>query len=43
VQATRFMWMPWLLTAQTMLLPAGRPRRLPSAVHPEHDAPTACG
>jgi len=34
VQATRFMWMPWLLTAQTMMLPAGRPRTLPSAVHP---------
>src|SRR6185369_7980642 len=23
VHATRFMWMPWLLTAQTMMLPAG--------------------
>jgi hypothetical protein len=34
VQATRFMWMPRLLTAQTMMLPAGRPRTLPSAVHP---------
>jgi hypothetical protein len=43
VQATRFMWMPWLLTAQTMLLPAGRPRTLPGAVHPEHEAPTANG
>jgi hypothetical protein len=40
-QATRFMWMPWLLTAQTMLLPAGRPRTLPSAVHPQQEAPTA--
>ena len=35
VHATRFMWMPWLLTAQTMMLPAGQPRTLPSAVHPE--------
>jgi len=43
VQATRFMWMPWLLTAQTMMLPAGRPRTLPSAVHPEQEAPTANG
>jgi hypothetical protein len=31
VQATRLMWMPWLLTAQTMMLPAGQPRTLPSA------------
>src|SRR5262245_54183220 len=33
VQATRFMWTP-LLAAQTMMLPAGRPRILPSAVPP---------
>src|SRR6476659_5958519 len=38
VHATRFMWMPWLLTAQTMMLPAGQPRTLPSAVHPEQEA-----
>ena len=31
VHATRFMWMPWLLTAQTMMQPAGQPRTLPSA------------
>ncbi|MCA6116540.1 hypothetical protein J6524_16780 [Bradyrhizobium sp. WSM 1738] len=37
VQATRLMWMPWLLTAQTMMLPAGRPRTLPSAIHPEQE------
>ncbi len=43
VHATRFMWMPWLLTAQTMMLPAGQPRTLPSAVHPEQEAPAACG
>jgi hypothetical protein len=43
VQATRFMWMPWLLTAQTMMLPAGRSRTLPSAVHPEQEAPAARG
>jgi hypothetical protein len=40
VQATRFMWMPWLLTAPTMMRPAGRPRTLPSAVHPQQEAPT---
>ncbi|MBR0960039.1 hypothetical protein [Bradyrhizobium japonicum] len=43
VQATRLMWMPWLVTAQTMLLPAGWPYALPSAIHPEQEAPTASG
>jgi hypothetical protein len=43
VQATRFMWMPWLLTAQTMMPSAGRPRTLPSAVDPQQKAPTASG
>jgi len=31
VQAARLMWMPWLLTAQTMMLPQDRPRTLPNA------------
>jgi hypothetical protein len=31
VQAARLMWMPWLLTAQTMMLPQDRPRALPNA------------
>src|ERR1700738_4150244 len=39
VQAARLMWMPWLLTAQMMLLPEGRPRTLPSAVRPQQEAP----
>jgi hypothetical protein len=43
VQATQFMWMPWLLTARTMMLPAGRPRTLPSAVSPQQEASTAGG
>jgi hypothetical protein len=43
VHATRSMWMPWLLTTQTMLLPAGQPRTLPNTVHPEHEAPAARG
>jgi hypothetical protein len=30
-QAARLMWMPWVLAAQTMVLPDGRPRALPSA------------
>jgi hypothetical protein len=29
VQAARLMWMPWLLAAQTMILPEARPRRIP--------------
>jgi hypothetical protein len=28
-QAARMMWMPWLLAAQTMMLPDGRTRALP--------------
>jgi len=31
-QAARLMWMPWLVAAQTMGLPDGRPRALPGAV-----------
>jgi hypothetical protein len=31
MQASRLMWMPWLLTAQTMMLPADQPRTLPNA------------
>jgi hypothetical protein len=30
-QAARMMWMPWLLAAQTMMLPDGRTRTLPGA------------
>lgn len=29
VQATRLMWTPWLLTAQALMPPGGRPRTLP--------------
>jgi len=32
-QAARLMWMPWLLAAQTLALPDGRPRALPSLEH----------
>jgi hypothetical protein len=31
MQAARLMWMPWLLAAQTMMLPGDRPRTLPNA------------
>jgi len=31
-QAARLMWMPWLLTAQAMMLPGGWPPGLP---HPD--------
>jgi hypothetical protein len=42
-QAAQLMWMPWLLTAQTMLLPEGRPRTLPSASRSQQEAPTTGG
>jgi hypothetical protein len=32
MQAARLMWMPWLLTAQAMMLPDDRPRTLPGVV-----------
>ena len=40
VRATRLMWMPWLVAAQTIMLPADRARTLPSAIHPEQDGQT---
>jgi hypothetical protein len=43
VRATQFMWMPWLLTAQMMIPPAGWSRALPSTVRPQQEAPTAGG
>jgi hypothetical protein len=36
-QAAQLMWMPWLLAAQTMMLPDGRPRMLPGVVRPQQD------
>jgi hypothetical protein len=39
-QAARLMWMPWLLAAQMMTLPDGRPRALPRIVRPEQEVPT---
>jgi hypothetical protein len=38
-QTARLMWMPWLLAAQTMVLPDARARTLPNA-HPRQEAPT---
>jgi hypothetical protein len=32
MQAIRLMWAPWLLTAQTMMLPDGRRQTLPGIV-----------
>ena len=43
LQVARLMWMPWLLTAQTMLLAAGGPRTLPGAVPPQQEASTTGG
>ena len=42
-QAARWMWMPWLLAARTMMLPEARPPALPSAVGPRQEAPTPGG
>jgi hypothetical protein len=32
LQAARLMWMPWLLAAQSVMLPKGWPRTLPNTV-----------
>ena len=42
-QAARLMWMPWLLTAQTMGLPDGRPRALPSVVRSRQEVKAPSG
>ena len=42
-QAARLMWMPWVLAAQTMMLPDGRPRALPSVVRPLQEVATTPG
>ena len=41
VRAAQLMWMPWLATAQAMMLPAGPLRTLPSPIRPQQQAPTA--
>jgi hypothetical protein len=43
VQAARLMWMPWLLTAQTMMLPESRLRTIPNGVPPQQEAPRPGG
>jgi hypothetical protein len=40
--AARWMWMPWLLAAQTMRLPDGRPRALPN-VRSQQELSTSSG
>ena len=34
-QAARLMWMPWLLAAQTLMLPGGYPRTLSNVARPQ--------
>jgi hypothetical protein len=41
LQATRLMWMPWLLTAQTMILPDSPPRTLPNIVRHQQETSTS--
>ena len=43
MQAARLMWMPWLLMAQTMMLPESRLRTIPSGVPPQQEAPRPGG
>ncbi|MBV8916996.1 hypothetical protein [Bradyrhizobium sp.] len=40
-QAVRLMWMPWLLTTQTMMLPYRPTRTLPSVGRAQQQAPMA--
>jgi hypothetical protein len=42
-QAARLMWTPWLLTAQAMAPPYGRPRTLPGVVRTQQEAATVKG
>jgi hypothetical protein len=39
MQAAQLVWMPWLLTAQTMMLPASRSRTIASGVPSQQEAP----
>jgi hypothetical protein len=41
VQAAQLMWMPWLLMAQTIMLPDSRPRTLPGAIRSQQERPAA--
>ena len=41
MQAARLMWMPWLLTAQTMMLPCSLRRTLPNTVRHQQETPTS--
>lgn len=41
LQAAQLVWMPWLLTAQAMLLPGGESRMLGNAVRSQQRAPAS--
>jgi hypothetical protein len=41
LQVTRLIWMPWLLTAKTMILPDSSPRTLPNIVRHQQETPTS--
>jgi len=43
VQAASLMWMPWMPTAHTMMLPNGWPPRFPNVVRPQQGASTSSG
>jgi hypothetical protein len=43
MQAVSFMWMPWMLTAQTMMLPNRWSRTLPNVIRPQQETRTSSG
>ena len=43
MQAVSLMWMPWMLTAQTMLRPNCWPQALPSVIRTQQQAATSSG
>ena len=43
MQAVSLMWMPWMLTAQTMMLPNRWPQTLPNVIRPQQETRTSSG
>jgi len=43
MQAVSLMWMPWMLTAQTIMLPNRWPQALPNVIRPQQEAQTSSG
>jgi hypothetical protein len=43
MQAVSLMWMPWMLTTQTMMLPNRWSRTLPNVIRPQQETRTSSG